>query len=146
MKILAIETSCDDTGVAIIEARGGLKKPLFKVLTNITSSQIALHAKYGGVFPMMAKREHAKNLTPILEQILHETNMRIGVNNKNGKIDVKKINRILEREPGLAEAIIPLLQKIKKPKIDAIAVTYGPGLEPTLWVGINFAKALSSAW
>ena len=60
MKILAIETSCDDTGIAILEVKGN-KNPTFNVFSNIISSQIEIHKKYGGVFPAMAKREHQKN-------------------------------------------------------------------------------------
>ena len=59
MKILAIETSCDDTCVAILEVKDR-KTPRFKILSNIVSSQIKLHAKYGGVYPFLAKREHQK--------------------------------------------------------------------------------------
>ncbi len=103
MNILAIETSCDDTCVAVIKA----SKKGFKVLSNIVSSQIEIHKKWGGVYPMLARREHQKNLAPVL-----------------------------------AEA----LEKAKNPKIDLIAVTIGPGLEPCLWVGLNFAKALSYYW
>jgi len=106
MKILAIETSCDDTCVAIIKA-SGKKQISFDILSNIVSSQIEIHKKWGGVCPFLAKREHQKNLLPVLEKAL---------------------------------------KKAKNPKIDAIAVTIGPGLEPCLWVGINFAKALSYLW
>jgi len=101
MKILAIETSCDDTCSAIVEAKRGNS---FKIISSIISSQVKLHAKYGGVFPSLAKREHQKNL-PIV---------------------VKKA-----------------LSLAKNPKIDLIAVTSGPGLEPCLWTGINFGKELS---
>ena len=66
MRILAIETSCDETAMAIVNAEGGLKKPRFKVLKNIVSSQIEVHRPYGGVFPTLAKREHIKNLPVIL--------------------------------------------------------------------------------
>lgn len=66
MKILAIETSCDETAMAVVEAGGGLKKPRFKVLKNIVSSQAKLHNKYGGVYPTLAKREHIKNLPVVL--------------------------------------------------------------------------------
>ena len=65
MKILGIETSCDDTGIAILE----VKNSKFKVLSNIVSSQ-TIHQNYGGVFPMMAKREHQANLVPTLMQAL----------------------------------------------------------------------------
>ena len=66
MKILAIETSCDETAIAIIEAQKVGAKTKFKILGNDLSSQIALHTQYGGVFPMMAKREHEKNIISIL--------------------------------------------------------------------------------
>ena len=69
MKILAIETSCDETAVALVEAKGGLKNPRFKVLKNIVSSQIAIHRPFGGVVPNLAKREHIKNLPKLWEQL-----------------------------------------------------------------------------
>jgi len=56
MIILAIDTSCDETCVAILE----IKNLKFKLLSNIVSSQIKIHRKYGGVFPSLAKREHQK--------------------------------------------------------------------------------------
>lgn len=69
MKILAIETSCDETALALVEASGGLKSPKFRVLKNIISSQTAIHAHWGGVVPNLAKREHEKNLPLLLKQI-----------------------------------------------------------------------------
>ena len=57
-----------------------------------------------------------------------------------------KIRKILERENDLGEIFTTQLPNIKKPKIDRIAITVGPGLTPALWVGISFAKALSIAW
>jgi O-sialoglycoprotein endopeptidase (EC 3.4.24.57) len=58
----------------------------------------------------------------------------------------KKISEILAREPGLAEAFFEFVSECEPAPIDAIAVTAGPGLEPALWVGINFAKALALLW
>ena len=72
MKILAIETSCDETAVALLEITGALEKPDIKVLGNSLLSQIHLHEKYGGVYPNLAKREHEKNLPILLDQTLHE--------------------------------------------------------------------------
>jgi len=63
---------------------------------------------------------------------------------QNSKLRI--INKILEREPELLERFLKFIPTIKPPKIDAIAVTVGPGLEPALWVGINFAKALALIW
>jgi len=148
MRILAIETSCDDTGIAILEIKG-LKNPDFRVLSNIVSSQVEIHKKYGGVFPMMAKREHQNNLTPVLMQALKEVKILKTQKNKSQKIDDRRllqIKEILKKEDNLYKYLTKFLEKYKKPEIDLIAVTNGPGLEPCLWVGINFAKALSYFW
>ncbi len=105
MRILAIETSCDETGIAIIESSGGLRNPKFKIIQGLISSQIKIHRPFGGVVPNLAKREHLKNL-PILFKKLGSS------------------ARILN-------------------SIDLIAVTVGPGLEPALWTGINFAQEIT---
>ena len=157
MIILAIETSCDETSVAIIEGkerlpagRQGLKNPSFEILSNIVLSQIKIHAHWGGVVPMMAKREHSKNLITILEKALRKSSFLklkseshpaySGTNTKN------ELGEILNREPELLEQFLEFIPTIKTPKIDVIAVTVGPGLEPALWVGVNFAKALALVW
>jgi N6-L-threonylcarbamoyladenine synthase len=103
MRILAIETSCDETAMALVEATGGLAKPRFRVVENLVTSQIEVHRPWGGVVPNLAKREHEKNLPLAF--------------------------KTLERK---IEAFNP----------DLLAVTAGPGLEPALWTGIEFAKAL----
>ncbi len=145
MRILGVETSCDETAVCLIEAEGDFGPDFkFKLLGNALSSQAALHAQYGGVFPNLAKREHAKALVPMLTQALREANLlssRPGLATARPGLDV-----ILSREPELLEQLIPFLEQHENPDIDAIAVTHGPGLEPALWVGVNFAKALSMAW
>jgi len=143
MKILAIETSCDDTGIAILDVKDG-KKPVFNVLSNIVSSQ-QIHQQYGGVFPMMAKREHQKNLVPVLVRALKQSGLLI-LTNKQLKSQSKTLKKILEKESILFEIIKEFLEKYEKPDVDIIAVTHGPGLEPCLWVGVNFAKALSCVW
>ncbi len=79
MKILAIETSCDETALALVEATGGLSSPKFKVLKNLVSSQIAVHRPFGGVVPNLAKREHLKNL-PLVFQDLVEAESRMKPN------------------------------------------------------------------
>lgn len=146
MKILAIETSCDETAIAILECEGDEKHAKFRVLGNALLSQIEIHRQYGGVFPALAKREHAKNLVPLLEaaleeaELLHENTRAISEETRN------QIAEILEREPGLTDAFFAFISECEPPAIDAIAVTAGPGLEPALWVGINFARALALAW
>ncbi len=149
MKILSIETSCDDTGVAILGIKG-LKKPSFKVLANIVSSQ-EIHKNYGGVFPAMAKREHQNNLLPVLEKTLKESKLLNPKHKAQSPKQIqnpklKTIEKILEKESKLYQFTKEFLEKYEKPDIDAIAVTYGPGLEPCLWVGVNFARALSYYW
>ena len=100
MIILAIETSCDDTCIAILK----IEHRRFKILSSVVSSQVEVHKKWGGVYPTLAKREHQKNLPAVLKKAQSKAN---------------------------------------NPKIDLIAVTVGPGLEPCLWVGVNFAKDLA---
>jgi N6-L-threonylcarbamoyladenine synthase len=148
MIILGIETSCDETAICIIETDESSLTQKIKILGNQLYTQIALHTQYGGVFPMLAKREHSKNLTPILEACLNEAEI---INFGKEKIlsteKIEKIKEILIREQGLFEPFIELAEKINSAtwnkKIDEIVVTNGPGLEPALWVGVSFAKALS---
>lgn len=108
MRVLAIETSCDETGVAVVEGlktQGGFA--FSQLGAAALNSQAALHAEYGGVYPNLAKREHEKNLPVILAQAIQKSGLK-----------------------NVAE-------------VDGIAVTQGPGLEPALWVGIEFAKQLA---
>ncbi len=142
MRILGIETSCDETAISIIEAAGefgaGFK---YQILGNALISQSDLHAPYGGVFPNLAKREHEKNLVPLLEKALGEAALL-----KKGSVSLGTLDVVLEREKQLATLLKEFFSTYAKPDIDCIAVTHGPGLEPALWVGINFAKALAAAW
>lgn len=101
IKILAIESSCDETAAAVV-VNGR------EVRSNIISSQIDLHTLYGGVVPEIASRKH-----------------------------IEKINQVIEQ--ALAEA------KTELNEIDAIGVTYGPGLVGALLVGVAEAKAISYA-
>ena len=110
MHILGIETSCDETAVAVIETRDeGRGISQIKVLSNVVSSQVKLHAKYGGVVPNLAAREHVKNIDHVFRIALKEAK-------------IKNFNK----------------------EIDLLAVTRGPGLGPSLLVGITFARTL--AW
>jgi N6-L-threonylcarbamoyladenine synthase len=104
MRILGIETSCDETAVSLIEGKGGRVREL----ESLVASQIDIHAVTGGVVPEVAAREHVHAIIPLVETLL-------------GKWS-------------------------KRPKIDAIAVTAGPGLFSSLMVGVETAKAFSFAW
>lgn len=98
--ILGIESSCDETAASVV-------KNGREVLSNIISSQIVIHRKFGGVVPEIASRKHIENIMPVIDEALTQAN-------------------------------IPL------ERIDAVAVTYGPGLVGALLVGLSAAKAL--AW
>lgn len=142
MKILAIETSCDETSVAIAD----FSRTKVRVFSHIVLSQIPVHKKFGGVVPNLAKREHQKNLVPLLLQALQEAgfkNLKHGAQNAKSQAKIKKL---LEREQELWRYFQKYILPLKMPSIDAIAVTYGPGLEPALWVGVNFARALAYLW
>ncbi|HOU13866.1 MAG TPA: tRNA (adenosine(37)-N6)-threonylcarbamoyltransferase complex transferase subunit TsaD [Anaerolineae bacterium] len=96
MRILGIETSCDETAAAVVEDGCA-------ILSNVIASQVDLHAQYGGVFPELASRAHVEAIAPVVEQALRDAHV--------GWED-----------------------------LNAIAVTYGPGLPGSLLVGLNFAK------
>lgn len=114
MKIFGIETSCDETAMSVIEVTG---KDNIKVLSNVISSQVKLHAKFGGVVPSLAAREHVKN--------------------------IKQVFNLALKEAGLHRSTLCKDDPCKD-GIDLIAVTRGPGLGPALLVGLTFAKTI--AW
>lgn len=99
--ILAIESSCDETAAAVI--RNGRE-----VLSNVISSQVALHTLYGGVVPEIASRKHVEKINQVIESALEEAGMTLE-------------------------------------EMDAIGVTYGPGLVGALLVGVAEAKAIAYA-
>ncbi|MEE0859124.1 MAG: tRNA (adenosine(37)-N6)-threonylcarbamoyltransferase complex transferase subunit TsaD [Acutalibacteraceae bacterium] len=99
MKILSIESSCDETASAVVEDGRN-------VLSSIVASQVEEHKLYGGVVPEIASRRHAEAISAVVKQALNEANTTLD-------------------------------------DIDAIAVTYAPGLIGALLVGVNFAKGLS---
>ncbi|MEK7659754.1 MAG: tRNA (adenosine(37)-N6)-threonylcarbamoyltransferase complex transferase subunit TsaD [Patescibacteria group bacterium] len=140
-RILAIETSCDETAVAIIEGTGGLGAPQFRVLASEVFSQIDLHAVWGGVVPNLARREHEQKLIPVLSAALAQA--KLLKEKKGAPIDLA---HILNREIILRPIAEAFLSSHERPDVEAIAVTVGPGLEPALWTGINLARALASVW
>ncbi len=146
MKILAIETSCDETAIAILSAKGGSasggEAVKFEILSNQVLSQIKIHKKFGGVVPNLAMREHRKNLPVILKKALDNLTPAPLLRKKRG---VKKNNPLPPYKGGRGQGGKGLFFSAQN-KIDAIAVTHGPGLEPALWEGINFAKGLAKKW
>jgi len=118
MKILAIETSCDETAAAVTQGR--------KVISNVIYSQILIHRKWGGVVPSLAKRAHEERIDFVVEEALNKYEAR------NKKYETKKtsVSKFENRNSNLA-------------LIDAIAVTQGPGLAVALEVGIKKAKELA---
>jgi len=98
-RILAIETSCDETAAAVIEDGRC-------ILSNVVASQVELHARYGGVFPEFASRAHIEAIVPVIDQAMREAHLGFD-------------------------------------DLDAVGVTYGPGLAGSLLVGVNAAKGLA---
>lgn len=101
MNVLGIETSCDETSAAVVEDGR-------RTLSNVIASQVELHARYGGIVPEVASRQHVLEIVPIVRRALEEA--------------------------GLGWE-----------KIDAVAVTSGPGLAGALLVGVNAAKSIALA-
>ena len=99
MKILAIESSCDETAASVVENGR-------KVLSSVIASQVSEHIKFGGVVPEIASRRHAENISAVVNKALTDAELTLD-------------------------------------DIDAVAVTYAPGLIGALLVGVNYAKALS---
>lgn len=145
MKILAIETSCDETAICLVEHKENNTKTIgdISILGNSVSSQANLHAEFGGVFPSLAKREHAKNIVPVLLDTLNQSGVITANKIKLNDEQLEFLKEIFKHEPELFEIFISHIPQISQNDIDYICVTTGPGLAPALWVGVNFAKALS---
>lgn len=141
MKVLSIETSCDETSLAIFEVEEIDTSLNFNVLSHLTNSQAQFHNQFGGVYPKMAKREHGNNIIPLFIETLRESVLLVEKETSQS-INLENVSQYLDREPELKENISLFLNQYQLPKFDLIVVTNGPGLEPTLWVGINFAKTL----
>ncbi len=101
MKVLAIESTCDETAAAVVESFGGG----VRVLSSVIASSVKMHEKYGGIIPEIASREQVKSITPVIIEALGE----------------ETIN-----------------------EVEAIAVSFGPGLMGSLLIGVETAKVL--AW
>ncbi|MEY3784431.1 MAG: hypothetical protein RLZZ230_753, partial [Candidatus Parcubacteria bacterium] len=147
MLILSIETSCDETAVSLVEVKGDFPHATYDILGDALWSQIDVHREYGGVFPALAKREHAAIIVPMLEKAIAESG--IAANGYTPVLDPEmknKVQELLSREHSLADHLLTFHNEHGAFPIDFIAVTSGPGLEPALWVGINFARALALLW
>ncbi len=156
MITLGIETSCDETALALIETTGSGTGLECRVIASLVHSQAELHSAYGGVYPNLAKREHSKNLVPLLHKLLIESHEALeGITHSNAsKISDAEFASTTEsfraefgaQNTDLLESFAAAEFLKAKPQVDRIAVTEGPGLEPALWVGITFARMLSTLW
>jgi len=108
-KILAIESSCDETAASVASFNTDDKNSSFKILSSAVSSQIKIHKATKGVVPEVAARAHIQKILPVVKSALQKA------------------------------------QNLKVEDLDFIAVTYGPGLAPSLLVGSEFAKGLALA-
>ncbi len=155
MITLGIETSCDETALALIESREVNGKTEYRVINSLVHSQAKLHSAYGGVYPNLAKREHAKNIVPLLHKLLIDSkDILENINQQKNKPTHKDLNEFMSTCSAINSGQnIELWQSLKdakfleqRPPIDRIAVTEGPGLEPALWVGIVFARFIGTMW
>jgi N6-L-threonylcarbamoyladenine synthase len=106
--VLAVETSCDETAISVVTADR-------RILSSVVSSQIDLHARYGGVVPELAGRAHIERIIPVLHEALEGAGL-----SHAGKATSEDAAELV-----------------------AVAATYGPGLVGSLLVGVSFAKALA---
>jgi N6-L-threonylcarbamoyladenine synthase len=143
MLILSIESSADETGITLLQAEGEFPHATYTIHGSALSSQMKEHNKWGGIVPSIAKREHAKYFPILLEEVASEADMLEDHGADLSDRDKEQLQELLEREEGLADALITFFELHSLPKIDLIAVTNGPGLTPALWVGVSFAKALA---
>jgi N6-L-threonylcarbamoyladenine synthase len=111
--ILGIESSCDETAAAVV-ADGRT------ILSNVVASQVDVHRRYGGVFPEVASRQHVLSILPVVKEALVEAEVEWHEGDDGGTGQGTDLRQI-----------------------DAVAVTYGPGLAGSLLVGLNAAKGLA---
>lgn len=124
MRILAIETSCDETSAAVVE---GNEKEV-KILSHVVASSMEMHSKTGGIIPENAAREQVKYIIPVINEALEKAGIKWS--------SKPHPDPLLPGEGDQGEV----------PMVDAIAVTYGPGLIGSLLVGVETAKTLSYLW
>lgn len=147
MNILAIETSCDETAISILNIEGNASdSPVIIAKAEVVVSQLELHREWGGVVPNLARREHQRALVPVLVEALEKASMKKPATSPVSEEKLFAIKEILSREEELFELIRDHIVQIEKPPISSIAVTAGPGLEMALWVGVNAARALGVLW
>jgi N6-L-threonylcarbamoyladenine synthase len=127
MRILSIETSCDDTGISVLEATGSATNASFKVLADNVASQIEVHIPYGGVFPALAKREHIKNLPITLEKTLQEAKLLKPELSKNPGIDLIAVTYGPGLEPALWTGIVFAKELAKKWKVPIMPINHMEG-------------------
>ena len=143
MRILSIETSCDETAVALVSFTSlSPKSTQINCENEQLYSQASLHAEYGGVYPTLAKREHQKILPFLTKKLLQEEKI-LEKNNEQPLITKSELAELCKQTPILLQNIQEIFLNTKVKDIDAIAVTHGPGLAPALWVGVTFAHALA---
>ena len=127
MKILSIETSCDETGISVIEVKGN-KNPTFQVLANSLNSQIKIHAPYGGVFPALAKREHLKNLPILLERTLKKAHLSVsGDSVSTSPVDLIAVTSGPGLEPALWTGIVFAKELSEKWHVPVVPVNHMEG-------------------
>jgi N6-L-threonylcarbamoyladenine synthase len=128
-RVLAIETSCDETAASVV--RDGLV-----VESSVVSSQIDLHARFGGVVPEIASRAHVELIVPVVAEALERAGLSLAP-----PISAARPG------PGRSQQLAPAPQQAPpSAPVTAVAATIGPGLIGALLVGVSAAKSLALAW
>jgi len=139
IKILAIESSCDETAAAVIEERDGA--PF--VLSNIISSQVDLHAKTGGVVPEVASRAHMETIMTVVAEALVNSNLEYRNTKQIKNSNFENSENVSDFGFRISDFYQEAIEELGN--ITHIAVTAGPGLIGSLLVGFSAAKAISYA-
>jgi N6-L-threonylcarbamoyladenine synthase len=139
MKILAIETSCDETSIALIEKQDAGK---YTILSQETISQINMHREFGGVYPTLSRREHEKNLVPLLHKVLTDGGI---LKLKNQEAQLRDDSAILEslgnevelleRYPDLKENVFDFFSKYELTEQTRLSCGYERSRTTTSTVG-----------
>jgi N6-L-threonylcarbamoyladenine synthase len=130
--VLGIETSCDETAAAVVDDRGAIR-------SSVVSSQVDVHARYGGVVPELASRAHLALLPPVVHDALRAAG-RDPLDPGSAEPGQARV----DRAPG-GRAPVDRAPVDRAP-VDVVAATVGPGLVGALLVGASLAKGLAMAW
>jgi len=148
MRILGIETSCDETAAALVEETGDAARP-WRVVSSVVASQTEIHRQWGGIVPELSARQHIRDICGVVERALAEGRPAgaagITAHDARGDATGDSAGYAPHGAPHTAaDRDAAGVEAGQARSFDAVAVTQGPGLVGSLLVGVSFAKSL--AW